>query len=131
MCFDFGFLWPKRDAQIRRENPSISWEYKKSDLVLTRVTSLVSQLVSGSVDGAGAGAWDGWSGWRGQEEPAAGKTLVAGSTPLRAAANASRNDRREGASFKDLCFCTFFSSSHGSLKISSSRRSLKYLTGRS
>lgn len=59
MCFDLGFLWPKRDAQIRRENPSISWEYKKSDLVLTRVTSLVSHLVSGSVDGAGAGAWEG------------------------------------------------------------------------
>lgn len=54
MCFDLGFLWPKRDAQIRRENSSISWEYKKSDLVLTRVTSLVSHLVSGSVDGAGA-----------------------------------------------------------------------------
>lgn len=85
MCFDLGFLWPKRDAQIRRENPSISWEYKKSDLVLTRVTSLVSHLVSGSVDGAGAGAWDGRSGRRGQEEPAAGKTLVAGSAPLRSA----------------------------------------------
>lgn len=63
----------------------------------------------------------------GQEGLAAGKVLVAGSALLRAAVNASRNYRMEGMSFKDSYFPMFFSSSRSSLKISSSKRDLKYL----
>lgn len=54
---------------------------------------------------------------------------MAGSASLRAAVSASGKYRMQGRSFKDLCFPTFLSSSHSSLKISSSERNLKYLMG--